>query len=352
MERPCAPPGRLGPQPEFGGNLPRRGAVSGGGPRLDSLPPGNAHRLGADRGRSCRRARTHCFAGSVGGRGGCRRGVAGARPSPVCFRRGGEHRADRGASRDWPGALPVACHGCGPRHPPAALGRIFDRPDRLDLYRQSLWLIRDYAFTGVGLGGQFALALSRYVLLIQVPYLTYLHNLYLEVWLQQGLIGAAAWVWLLTAFVLSAADMVPRGASRPGPRDRPRRTRHSPPRHCRRPPVRRRVVLVSLLRPAWPERRLHARSRFRSGLPPRPRGVGRCRRAVRRGSPADAEARRCVVPGQPRSRAADRRRILGPGHDSREAGDAGRVGRGGLPPRAHHRPDTCDRQSPAWADPA
>lgn len=88
--------------------------------------------------------------------------------------------------------------------PPGGLGWLFGRSDRLDLYRQSLWLIRDYPLTGVGLGGQFALALSRYVLLIQVPYLTYSHNLYLEVWLQQGLLGAASWVWLLAAFVLSA----------------------------------------------------------------------------------------------------------------------------------------------------
>ncbi len=94
----------------------------------------------------------------------------------------------------------------GVASPPAGLGWIVSRSDRLDLYRQSLWLIRDYPFTGVGLGGQFALALSRYVLLIQVPYLTYSHNLYLEVWLQQGLLGAAAWVWLLAAFVLSAGS--------------------------------------------------------------------------------------------------------------------------------------------------
>lgn len=90
--------------------------------------------------------------------------------------------------------------------PPSGLGWVFSRSDRLDLYRQSLWLIRDYPLTGVGLGGQFALALSRYVLLIQVPYLTYSHNLYLEVWLQQGLLGAAAWVWLIAAFVLSAGS--------------------------------------------------------------------------------------------------------------------------------------------------
>ncbi len=92
-----------------------------------------------------------------------------------------------------------------------ALGRIplidrtvaplFIRPDRLDVYRGSLQLIQDLPLTGVGLGGQFAMNYSKYVLLIQVPYLEYSHNLYLEVWLQQGLLGLFAWIWLLAALI-------------------------------------------------------------------------------------------------------------------------------------------------------
>ena len=76
---------------------------------------------------------------------------------------------------------------------------LFIRPDRLDVYRGSLQLIGDVPLTGVGLGGQFAMHYSRYVLMIQVPFLEYSHNLYLEVWLQQGILGLAAWIWLLAA---------------------------------------------------------------------------------------------------------------------------------------------------------
>ena len=88
-----------------------------------------------------------------------------------------------------------------------ALTAALDRPDRVALYRESAFLIGDYPFTGVGLGGQFAMLLSRYVLLIQVPFLTYSHNLYLETWLQLGLPGILAVAWLVTAFIGSLASL-------------------------------------------------------------------------------------------------------------------------------------------------
>ena len=83
------------------------------------------------------------------------------------------------------------------------LGGVFDRPDRLDVYRHSLVLIRDFPFTGIGPGDQFAMVLSRYVLLIQVPFLSYAHNLYLNLWLELGLAGISSWV-LLVGTVLAA----------------------------------------------------------------------------------------------------------------------------------------------------
>jgi O-antigen ligase len=83
------------------------------------------------------------------------------------------------------------------------LGSVFDRPDRLNVYRNSLVLIRDFPFTGIGPGNQFAMALSRYALLIQVPVLTYAHNLYLNLWLELGLAGILSWV-LLVGAVLAA----------------------------------------------------------------------------------------------------------------------------------------------------
>ena len=78
------------------------------------------------------------------------------------------------------------------------------RPDRLDVYRDALTLLRDVPFTGIGAGDQFAASLSKYALLIQVPYLTYAHNLVLEIWLELGLPGLAAW-WALAAATAVAA---------------------------------------------------------------------------------------------------------------------------------------------------
>ena len=84
-----------------------------------------------------------------------------------------------------------------------AVAPALDRPDRVTLYRQSAFLIGDYPYTGIGLGGPFAMLLSRYVLIIQVPFLTYSHNLFLQTWLELGLAGILGLVWLLTTFAVS-----------------------------------------------------------------------------------------------------------------------------------------------------
>lgn len=86
----------------------------------------------------------------------------------------------------------------------SVLGPLFIRPDRLEVYRNSLALIADTPFTGIGLGKQFALVYSRYELLIPFLYLSYSHNLTLEILLQQGLAGFIAWVGV-TVTVFSAA---------------------------------------------------------------------------------------------------------------------------------------------------
>ena len=85
------------------------------------------------------------------------------------------------------------------------LAPLFIRPDRLDVYRGSLHLIQDMPFTGIGLGGQFAMVYSRFVLLIQVPFLTYSHNFFLETWLELGLVGFLSLVWLLAGLFWSGA---------------------------------------------------------------------------------------------------------------------------------------------------
>jgi putative inorganic carbon (HCO3(-)) transporter len=71
---------------------------------------------------------------------------------------------------------------------------------RFILYRNSLHLLGDYAFTGIGPGDTFAMIYSRYQLLIQVPFLTYAHNLLLSVGLGYGLLGLIALAWLLIGF--------------------------------------------------------------------------------------------------------------------------------------------------------
>lgn len=61
--------------------------------------------------------------------------------------------------------------------------------DRGILYRNTLFLALDLPLTGIGLGDTFGMIYSRYVLLIQSPFLTYTHNLPLAVWLGQGILG-------------------------------------------------------------------------------------------------------------------------------------------------------------------
>jgi O-antigen ligase len=84
------------------------------------------------------------------------------------------------------------------------LQRVLPVSDRLGLFYESVLLLRDYFFTGFGLG-EFALVHSTYALLIHVPVLVYAHSLYLDVALGQGLfgflaligvLGGAAWVGL------------------------------------------------------------------------------------------------------------------------------------------------------------
>lgn len=84
------------------------------------------------------------------------------------------------------------------------LGPLFIRPDRLEVYRNSIALIADVPFTGIGLGDQFALVYSRYGLLLPVPFLYYAHNLFLEIWLEQGILGEIAWVWIWAAVFTQA----------------------------------------------------------------------------------------------------------------------------------------------------
>ena len=71
--------------------------------------------------------------------------------------------------------------------------------DRVALWRSGLALLGDAPFTGVGLRGTM-MALSTYVYILHVGYISHVHNLFLEIAVEQGLIGIVAWICLaLTA---------------------------------------------------------------------------------------------------------------------------------------------------------
>lgn len=85
---------------------------------------------------------------------------------------------------------------------------------RLELYRNTLFLVRDYAFTGIGPGETFGMVYARYSLLIQVPFLTYSHNLPLAVWLSQGLLGLIALIGIIIGFFSYVIFVLRRGKPR------------------------------------------------------------------------------------------------------------------------------------------
>lgn len=66
---------------------------------------------------------------------------------------------------------------------------------RVRVWQHMLMLIEDYALTGSGLG-MTAMVYSTYVLLLHVPFLYHAHNLFLQIAVEQGMLGAGAFVWL------------------------------------------------------------------------------------------------------------------------------------------------------------
>lgn len=85
----------------------------------------------------------------------------------------------------------------------AVQGATGSTASRVQLWQDTLPLLRDYWFTGSGLAGT-DMIYSTYSLLLHVPYLQHAHNLYLQVALEQGVVGAIAMVGLLLATLLRA----------------------------------------------------------------------------------------------------------------------------------------------------
>jgi O-antigen ligase len=94
----------------------------------------------------------------------------------------------------------IAIVALGPERLPFLSSTFSRATDRGRLFLNSLYLAGDYAFTGAGLGDTFAMVYSRYSLLIQVPFLTYAHNLPLSIWLNQGLLGLIAMAGIVISF--------------------------------------------------------------------------------------------------------------------------------------------------------
>ena len=67
---------------------------------------------------------------------------------------------------------------------------------RPDIWRNSVALISDYPVTGHGLGG-FEMVYASYALLTHVGHTMHAHNLWLDIWLEQGLLGLVAFCGLL-----------------------------------------------------------------------------------------------------------------------------------------------------------
>jgi hypothetical protein len=79
-------------------------------------------------------------------------------------------------------------------------GPLISPGGRADLLHNSVDLVLDTPFTGIGLGkGIIQMAYSSYVLLVHVGHTIHSHILVLNIWLEQGLLGLAAFLWLLVA---------------------------------------------------------------------------------------------------------------------------------------------------------
>jgi len=76
--------------------------------------------------------------------------------------------------------------------------------DREQIWRNSLDLVGDYPLTGFGLG-DFEMTYSTYALLVHVGHTMHAHNLWLDVWLNLGLLGLLA----LAGMVINAVWVKP-----------------------------------------------------------------------------------------------------------------------------------------------
>ncbi len=87
----------------------------------------------------------------------------------------------------------IGCTACVAAITLTPLGvSLLDRSgDRINIWRNSLSLVRDYPLTGLGLGS-YEMAYASYALLTHVGYVAHAHNLPIDVWLSLGALGLIA----------------------------------------------------------------------------------------------------------------------------------------------------------------
>jgi hypothetical protein len=78
---------------------------------------------------------------------------------------------------------------------------------RLELLKGSWALAQDYLLTGGGLGS-FPMLFSTYYLLVPVYFILHSHNLFLDILIEQGILGLSSYLWLLATFALLAVRSV------------------------------------------------------------------------------------------------------------------------------------------------
>jgi len=83
--------------------------------------------------------------------------------------------------------------------------------EHLQLWRNALVLLQDYPFTGSGLGAT-GLVYSTYILLHSVIYHPQVHNLFLQIALEQGLLGLLAFIGMAATAFYALLDSWRKGA--------------------------------------------------------------------------------------------------------------------------------------------
>ena len=85
---------------------------------------------------------------------------------------------------------------------------------RLDLFRNSVALVQTYPFIGAGLGS-YMMLYSTYAYLTHVGFIIHAHNIYLDVWIEQGMAAILALVWMWGVFGIGLWREAYKGRIRP-----------------------------------------------------------------------------------------------------------------------------------------